>query len=198
MMLFSTMVSFFLFAMGKTALRATQKQKSRVTERMFNRHFFMFLAFLVFYVFTRKQSRLFKGAFEYIQTHDNLTASYYDTDAAVVNMTTNMTETPKRNLRERFHARNDQYDNVLQQHEQMFEDIDMQFDKAFSQQIPDDFKKVMKKMKKHHNSKKHEFQRMRFEDDDHYYNHEEDHKENPLNFKRDIYRIYAPALWNKA
>lgn len=50
----TVIVSFFLFAMGRAALRATQKQKSRVAERMFNRHFFMFLAFLVFYVFTRK------------------------------------------------------------------------------------------------------------------------------------------------
>lgn len=165
-MFFSTLTTFFLFAMGKVALRATQKQKSRVAERMFNRHFFMFLAFLVFYVFTRKQSRLFKGTFDYIKTHDNLTAPYYESDAAILNMTTNMTETPKRNLRERYHARNDEYENVLHQHEQMFDEIDMQFDKAFSQQIPDDFRKVMRKMKKHHNSKKHEFQRMRFEDDE--------------------------------
>jgi len=177
MSLFSTLVSFFLFAMGKTALRATQKQKSRVAERMFNRHFFMFLTFLVFYVFTRKQSRMFKGAFEYIQTHDNLTAAYYETDAAIINMTANITEEPKRNLRARYHAQSDQYDNVLHQQEKMFDEIDMQYDRAFNQQIPDDFKKVMNKMKKHHNSKKHQFQKKRYEDDEEndYYNHEFDY-----------------------
>jgi hypothetical protein len=200
MSFFSAMVSFFLFAMGKTALRATQKQKSRVAERMFNRHFFMFLTFLVFYVFTRKQSRIFKGAFDYIKTHDNLTAAYYETDAAILNMTVNVTEQPKRNLRARYHAQSDQYDNVLHQHEQMYDEIDMQYDKAFNQQSPDDFRNVMKKTKKHHNSKKHQFENMRHEDDyeNDYYSHEFDHKENPLNFKREIYRIYAPALWDRA
>ena len=66
MCLFSILVAFFLFAMGKAALRATQKQKSKIAERMFNRHFFMFLAFLVFYVFHRKQYRMFKGTYDWM------------------------------------------------------------------------------------------------------------------------------------
>ena len=153
MMLFSTIVSFFLFAMGKVALRATQKQKSRVAERMFNRHFFMFMAFLVFYVFTRKQSRIFKGTVDYVKTHDNLTAPYYETDSDILNMTTNVTEAPKRNLRARNHPRrNDHFDNVRHHFESQFDEIDMQFDKAQNQQIPDDFRKIMNNMKKHHNS----------------------------------------------
>ena len=72
----------------------------------------MFMAFLVFYVFTRKQSRIFKSTVEYVKTHDNLTALYYETDADVLNMTTNVTEAPKRNLRARNHQRKGQFDNV--------------------------------------------------------------------------------------
>jgi len=201
-MFFSTIVSFLLFAMGKVALRATQKQKSRVAERMFNRHFFMFMAFLVFYVFTRKQGRLFKGTVDYVKTHDNLTAPYYEVDADIANMTTNVTEAPKRNLRARYHGRNDQFDEMHKHFEQQFDEVNVQFDKAFNQQIPDDFRKIMNNMKKQHNSKRHQFQHQheRFEDDEEndYYNNEFEHKVNPFNFKREIYRIYAPALWDKA
>lgn len=196
MMFFSTIVSFFLFAMGKVALRATQKQKSRVAERMFNRHFFMFMVFLVFYVFTRKQGRIFKGTVEYVKTHDNLTALYHETEADIANMTTNVTEAPKRNLRARHHQASRQH------FEQQFDDVDVQFDKAYNQQIPDDFRKIMKNMKKQHNSQRHQFEHQfeRFEDDEEndYYNHEFDHKVNPFNFKKEIYRIYAPALWDKS
>ena len=75
----------------------------------------------------------------------------------------------------------------------------MQFDRAQNQQIPDDFRKIMNNMKKHHNSKRQEFER-RYDDDEEndYYNHEYDHMENPFNMKKEIYRIYAPALWTKA
>merc|ERR1711998_623361 len=115
MMFFSAIVSFFLFAMGKVALRATQKQKSRVAERMFNRHFFMFMAFLVFYVFHRKQYRMFKGTFDWIQTHDYNTSSpfLYD-DATLLNMTADVVEAPKRNLRARHHSRGQVYDHLLE------------------------------------------------------------------------------------
>lgn len=80
---------------------------------MFNRHFFMFLAFLVFYVFHRKQYRLFKGCFDYISTHDVNATLFQETDATILNMT----EAPKRNLRAKHHSRGQVYDHLLQQHE---------------------------------------------------------------------------------
>lgn len=125
-----------------------------------------------------------------------MTALYYETEADIANMTTNVTEAPKRNLRARHHQASRQH------FEQQFDDVDVQFDKAYNQQIPDDFRKIMKKMKKQHNSQRQQFEDQfeRFEDDEEndYYNHEFDHKVNPFNFKKEIYRIYAPALWNKS
>jgi len=147
MSLLTVIVSFFLFAMGRAALRATQKQKSRVAERMFNRHFFMFLAFLVFYVFTRKQGRIFKGTFDYIKQQANETnqTTIFDNTTMVSNMTQEM---PKRNLRAS-HGDFEKFNKVMQKHEEMFDQMDMQFDNAFNQEIPEDFRNVMTNMKKH-------------------------------------------------
>lgn len=70
MSILTIVVSAFLFLMGRAAFRTTQKLKSKVAKRMFGRHFFLFLAFLVFYVFTRKQSRVFKDVFDSLKDEE--------------------------------------------------------------------------------------------------------------------------------
>jgi len=199
MCIFSILVAFFLFAMGKTALRATHKQKSRIAERMFNRHFFMFMAFLVFYVFHRKQYRMFKGTFDWIQTHDYNTSSpfLYD-DATLINMTADVVEAPKRNLRARHQSRGQVYDHLLQQHEQMMDQMDMQYDKAFNQQIPDDFRHIMKKMRQQHKANKHGFKKQFHDDDEEEFDNHEHKTLKKIDMRKMLYRIYAPALWEQA
>lgn len=79
--------------------------------------------------------------------------------------------------------------------------MDREFDRAFSQDMPEDFKNVMNKMRNHHNQMKNEFQRGRFYDDEEDFDYNEqnvDKKSDKYDFKKMIYRIYAPALWEKA
>jgi len=47
-------ISFFVLVSGKFGRRAATKQKAKVAQSMFRRSFFAFLAFLIFYVITRK------------------------------------------------------------------------------------------------------------------------------------------------
>lgn len=86
-------VSFILFMMGRGALRTTVKQKAKVAQRMFRRNFFFFCAFLVFYVFTRKQSRSFMTVYQ------SLTDGDKNETTIVANMTNDVAEESKRNLR---------------------------------------------------------------------------------------------------
>lgn len=109
----------------------------------------------------------------------------------------NLTETPKRNLRAS-HGDFDKFNNVMQRHEKMFDQIDMEFDRAFNQEIPEDFKKVVKNMKKHHNSNKNQFHRRRYEDDSEMADEDEKDFDTKFDFKREMYRIYAPALYEHA
>jgi hypothetical protein len=105
MSILTIVVSAIIFMMGKTANRAAMKTKSRVAERMFNRHFFMFLAFLVFYIFTRKQSRAFKDIFEKLKEGDkNVTSVTLDVS--------NMSETPRK-----LRAMYIDLDNMYQRHQ---------------------------------------------------------------------------------
>ena len=146
----TVIVSFLLFTMGRTALRATEKQKSRVAERMFNRHFFLFLTFLVFYVFTRKQSRVFKSTFEWYKAQ-NISAEAFNNGSI-----TELIEMPKRNLAAR-PAYSYNFNNLYHQHQRMFDEADAEFDRAFAQPIPEELKSAVKKMRHHHSSRKQNF-----------------------------------------
>ena len=70
MSILTVVVSALIYGMGKSAHRSAEKLKSKVAQRMFGRHFFLFLAFLVFYVFTRKQSRYFKQVYNFMKEQD--------------------------------------------------------------------------------------------------------------------------------
>lgn len=183
-------VSFMLFAIGKASLRATEKQKSRVAERMFGRVFFMFLTFLVFYVFTRKQSRSFKATFDWIKEHDNQT-NIFD-NATIVS---NLTETPKRNLRAK-HTDFERFNKMFEMQDKLFDQIDSI---DYSKDTPQDIKKMMKAMKKinkraNRDQKRYEEQHSEIEYDD----DENDYYDHEFDFKREVYRIYAPALYEHA
>lgn len=118
MSILTVVVSAIIFLMGRTANRAAMKTKSKVADRMFGRHFFMFLAFLVFYIFTRKQSRAFKGIFEELKEGDkNITTLSIEA--------TNMTETPRK-----LRAMYINLDNMYQRH-----------------QVPDELKMMMEDLK---------------------------------------------------
>lgn len=126
MSLLTVVVSFFLFMIGRSALRTTSKQKSRVSQRMFRRSFIFFLCFLVFYVFTRKQSRSFTSVFEKLKEGD-------ENQIVDANMTSNFTEESKRNLRMfEVHSMSEKdFDDIFKQHN-----------------IPDDVQQMMADMKR--------------------------------------------------
>lgn len=87
---------------------------------MFGRHFFLFLAFLVFYVFTRKQSREFKNVFDHLKDGDKNETSIAHIKAM---KEADATKAPKRNLR----AMYIDLDEMFQRH-QVPEDVKMMMD----------------------------------------------------------------------
>lgn len=76
----------------------------------------------------------------------------------------------------------------------MMDQMDIQYDKAFNQQIPDDFRHIMKKMRQQHKANKHNFQRQ-FDDDEEEFNNHEHKTVKKYDMRKMLYRIYAPALW---
>lgn len=82
-MSFLTMaISFFVLVSGRFGRRAATKQKAKVAQSMFRRSFGAFLAFLIFYVITRKQSRTFTGLFKKMTEADkNQTTAANATEA---------------------------------------------------------------------------------------------------------------------
>ena len=176
----TVIVSFLLFTMGRTALRATEKQKSRVAERMFNRHFFLFLTFLVFYVFTRKQSRIFKGTFEWYKAQNFSTEAFQNASIH------DFVEAPKRNLaaRQGF-AYN--FNNLYGQQKSMFDEADAEFDTAAAHHS-----------RRHHAPRKQHPEKMRYDDATDLDNEVTDTDNQAFDFRREMYRIYAPNLYNRA
>jgi len=205
MSILTVVVSFIIFMMGRSANRSVTKKKSKVAQRMFRRHFFLFLAFLVFYVFTRKQSRAFKEVFEHLKEGDKTVETATSMKAA------NVTAMPKRNLK----AMYVDLDTMYKRHEvpddpkmimedmkyasdeimaNMTEDLDRMFKRH---QIPQEVKELMnnihgfhKELKKdrHHQMKK----PVAIDDDD------EELEDDGLDGRKMAYRMFAPGLYEQA
>jgi hypothetical protein len=203
MSILTVVVSFIIFMMGRSANRSVTKKKSKVAQRMFRRHFFLFLAFLVFYVFTRKQSRTFKEVFEHLKDGDKNTTA--DSSMKPANVTT----MPKRNLKAMYINLDDMYkkhevpddlkmimedmrfatDEIMTN---MTDDLDRMFQRH---QIPQEVKDLMNnihgyhkelKRDRHHNKKP-----IDFEDD-------EDEEEDQIDGRKMAYRMFAPGLYEQA
>jgi len=89
--------------MGKIALKAVKAQNAKKTGRLFKKHLFCFVAFIVFYLFTKKESKEFKSIFDKLVAEDKNETS--------LNIKSTLTEAPKRNLR--FQQRDQELDDML-------------------------------------------------------------------------------------
>lgn len=215
MSLLTIVVSVFILAQGRAAMRSTQKQKSRIAQRMFRRHFFTFLLFLIFYVFTRKQSRSFKSIFESLKEGDKNQTAIVD-DIASMN-STEVAEDQKRQLRARKHSHHQivfenmedghDFNTMFEHHNQMrgADMMDDDFEKFFQNQlIPDDVKEMMRDrgmggrkragQKKAHKKGRKNGRRFHEEPMD----YEDEPEELEFDGRREAYRMFAPGLWKMA
>jgi hypothetical protein len=218
MSLLTVAVSFFLFMMGCAALKATAKQKSKVAQRCFRRNFFFFCFFLVFYVFTRKQSRSFMTVYQ------SLTDGDKNETAIAANMSTDVTEEAKRNLKaiafrihdgsldlgqvyKRQHVPQEVQDvmnNMKWSQQKEMDDVnDHDLNDVFERhQLPEEVKDMMKAMKYHGKkmykkamNKKHSYW---YPEEDDVEDYDDEPKEGEWDGRKEAFRMFAPGLWEKA
>lgn len=197
----TVVVSLMMFLMGRSAMRTTEKKKSKVAQRMFGRHFFLFLAFLVFYVFTRKQTRAFKDVFDKLKEGDKNVASITSMKAADV------VKTPKRNLK----AMYIDLDNMFQRYQvpeemkmmmddmrfagneimaNMTEDMDRMFQRH---PIPQEVRDLMNDIHGFHKDLKrgHHYEEEPLDVED-------DESDDEFDGRKMAYRMFAPGLYEQA
>lgn len=223
MIFMSIVVCLLLAFMGKAALRAAAKQKSRISQRMFRRHFFAFLLFLIFYVYTRKQGRKFRGVIDWMNTNDHDNQPYIPNNSTANNSSRPpfQEEEARRNLMAKYNIAHDaQLDDIFarhdipeevqqmmaemrQSHEQMMNDMmhDNHMDNMFGDL--EDFmrgfdqggKRHQKKGKKDRKNKKHGGRRHEREPEELDF---EEPEEPEWDGRKEAFRMFAPGLWHKA
>lgn len=195
---------------------------------MFGRHFFLFLAFLVFYVFTRKESRVFKGIFEKIKEADKNNTTTID-DFSVMNATNATEADMRRNLRARhqqfggyFNNMDPQFDSMMNSADlpvevkQMMSDMHMQshqmmnmmdddLDEVFQRhQLPPEVEEQMRAMRKqtqqHEDHHEHHDRQKKVNKRQRVptHAHEDEEDDQFYQMKKMAYRMFAPALWEQA